>query len=253
MKKKISTLLIVLGILIVAYPLANRAYIWYWENSLLEGFESELDLQIESDSTSEADYLALQVLFEQESQLADNDESALIQSDSESYIIPAEDYMDPVDRDVSSRTSTTESDPEPTTASVQASNTGTLGKIVISKIDLTMPLLKGASEYNLNRGAATIAGTSDFGEIGNVGIAGHRGRSHGIMFNRLDEMAIGDTIEVVTSEQIYKYKVYKTHIVEPTDVSVLYRNSKDQILTLVTCDPVRNPTHRLIVHAILVP
>ncbi|MCD4713353.1 MAG: class D sortase [Clostridiales bacterium] len=252
MKRKISTLLIIIGILVAAYPLASRAYIWYWENKLLEGFESELELQIESETTSEADYLALQVLFEQESELADRDESGLLVSDSNPNVIPAEDYIDPIDR---TQNSGTASDPEPATetASPQPSSSGALGKIVIPKIDLTMPLLSGASEYNLNRGAATIAGTSAFGEIGNVGIAGHRGRSYGIMFNRLDEMSIGDTIEVVTSEKTFKYKVYKTHIVEPTDVTVLYRNSKDQIITLVTCDPVRNPTHRLIVHAILVP
>lgn len=250
MKKKISTLLIIIGILVAAYPLANRAYIWYWENKLLEGFESELELQIESETTSEADYLALQVLFEQESELADRDESGLLQPDPDTDVIPAEDLMDPIERP---QTSGTAQEPVSEPAPVQSSNTGTFGKIVIPKIDLTMPLLSGASEYNLNRGAATIAGTSGFGEIGNVGIAGHRGRSYGIMFNRLDEMVIGDTIEVVTSEKIYKYKVYKTHIVEPTDVTVLYRNSKDQIITLVTCDPVRNPTHRLIVHAILVP
>lgn len=246
MKKRISTLLIILGILIAAYPLASRTYIWYWENKLLEGFETELELQIESERTSEADFLALQVLFEQESQLADRDESGLMQPDPDIDIIPAEDYLDPNFRDERPQIS---AQPEP----VQTSNTGAFGKIVIPKIDLTMPILNGATEYNLNRGAATIAGTSSFGEIGNVGIAGHRGRSYGIMFNRLDEMVIGDTIEVVTSKKTYKYKVYKTHIVEPTDVTVLYRNSKDQIITLVTCDPVRNPTHRLIVHAILVP
>lgn len=250
MKRKISTLLIIIGILVAAYPLANRAYIWYWENKLLEGFESELELQIESETTSEADFLALQVLFEQESELADRDESGLLVSDPNPNLIPAEDYIDPVDRTQNSGT-VSESEPEPVTP--QSSSPGTLGKIFIPKIDLTMPLLSGATEYNLNRGAATIAGTSAFGEIGNVGIAGHRGRSYGIMFNRLDEMTIGDTIEVVTKEKTFKYKVYKTHIVEPTDVTVLYRNSKDQIITLVTCDPVRNPTHRLIVHAILEP
>ncbi len=116
-----------------------------------------------------------------------------------------------------------------------------------------MPVLLGATERNLNRGAAVIAGTSDFDEVGNVGIAGHRGRSYGIFFNRLNELAEGDIIEVTTNNKVYKYTVYKIHIVEPTDVSVLYRNDSDKILTLVTCDPIKNPTHRLIVHALQNP
>jgi sortase A len=45
------------------------------------------------------------------------------------------------------------------------------------------------------------------------------------------------------------YTVYKTFLVEPTDVSVLRGNKTDKMLTLITCDPVVNATHRLIVQA----
>ncbi|MNJ78497.1 Sortase family protein [compost metagenome] len=47
----------------------------------------------------------------------------------------------------------------------------------------------------------------------------------------------------------YKYKVYNIIIVEPTDLSVLDKNDEDAIITLITCDPMINPTHRLIVQA----
>ncbi|MGM0882619.1 MAG: sortase [Bacillota bacterium] len=43
--------------------------------------------------------------------------------------------------------------------------------------------------------------------------------------------------------------MYKVSIVEPTDVSVLNYNNKDKLLTLITCDPIINPAHRLIIHA----
>jgi len=98
-----------------------------------------------------------------------------------------------------------------------------------------------------------ISGTSDFGVVGNVGISGQRVSSYGIFFHRLNERTQGDTIEVTTNNTVYKYTVYETLIVEPTDVSVLNRNDKDKILTLVTCDPVKNPTHRLIIHALQNP
>ena len=69
----------------------------------------------------------------------------------------------------------------------------------------------------------------------------------------LNEIENGDIIEVITKEKHYKYTVYKVHLVEPDEVSVLNSNGKDKILTLVTCDPVKNPTHRLIVHALQNP
>lgn len=74
-----------------------------------------------------------------------------------------------------------------------------------------------------------------------------------MFFNRLNEIEVGDIIEVVANNKTFKYTVYETLIVEPTDISVLYRNDEDKVLTLVTCEPVKNPTHRLIVHALQNP
>lgn len=244
MRNKIAVMLIVLGLIVAAYPLANKLYIYYWESKLLGEFDSQIDLQIEADSSAESEFFGLQDIFEEESEAADELEllsQGTTEPTTEEYTAPA------------LSNSPTES-PEETTQTAEAkSPSGAIGKIVIPKIELSMPILEGASDYNLNRGAATIDGTSGIGEVGNVGIAGHRGRSFGIMFNRLDEMEVGDLIEIQTSSETFKYRVYKTLIVEPTDVSVLYRSAEHKVLTLVTCDPVRNPTHRLIVHAVLEP
>lgn len=65
----------------------------------------------------------------------------------------------------------------------------------------------------------------------------------------MNEVEIGDKIVITTESERYTYEVYKISIVEPTEVSVLKPNGKDKILTLITCDPLKNPTHRLIVQA----
>lgn len=237
-RKWVSTLLILLGIGVASYPLISRVYADYWQDKLLQDFEADLSLEIEAPQLVESDYLALQVIFENED----------IRAENETPLAEAETTEEPV---IEATVESTES--STTTQPATTIQTGVIGKIKISKINLVMPILLGASEKNLNRGAAVIAGTSAFGEIGNVGVAAHRGRSYGLFFNRLDELENGDIIEVTAENKIYKYTVYKTHIVEPTDVSVLYRNKKDKVLTLVTCDPVVNPTHRLIVHAVQNP
>ncbi|OMC64754.1 class C sortase [Paenibacillus odorifer] len=127
------------------------------------------------------------------------------------------------------------------------------GKVIalieIDKIDLKLPVLEGATKANMKHAAAHMKETAPLGEIGNAAIAAHRARTTGRLFNRLNEVVVGDVITVKTSDQVFNYEVYDISVVDPSDVSVLDGNDKDKILTLITCDPLVNPTHRLIVHA----
>lgn len=126
------------------------------------------------------------------------------------------------------------------------------GILSISKINLKLPILHGATQENLKTTLASIENTGQAGQIGNYAIAGHRSHTYGRNFNRLDELEVGDTINISTKETTYKYQVTEKLTVEPKDVWVLQGNDIDKELTLVTCDPLINPTHRLIVKAKLV-
>lgn len=126
---------------------------------------------------------------------------------------------------------------------------GVLGIISIASIDLKLPILEGATKKNMRHAAAHMSETTPLGQVGNAAIAAHRAHKEGRLFNRLGEVKIGDEIIVQNAQQSYVYKVYNIVIVEPTDLSVLDKNDKDSVLTLITCDPMINPTHRLIVQA----
>jgi sortase A len=102
-------------------------------------------------------------------------------------------------------------------------------------------------------GAGHLTGTDYPGEKGNAAIAAHISRAYGRMFNRLGELEAGDTIVIKDRHQTFKYTIFNTSIVSPDDTSVLKRNGEDQLLTLITCDPVGKAIHRLIIHARLVP
>ena len=67
----------------------------------------------------------------------------------------------------------------------------------IPKIHLETPLLEGTDDTTLNRAVGLIAGTARPGEIGNVGIAGHRDG----FFRGLKDVAIGDTVKLVTERR----------------------------------------------------
>ena len=156
-KKWLSTGLIIAGLGIAAFPIADKLYADYWQNKLLEAYDSQLTLNEEADQQAEADYLALQAIYE-----------ASDAGEANSEDITSELSTEVVD--------TTEATTATTTEKSKAVDKSVIGKIKISKIDLIMPILMGATEKNLNRGAAVIAGTSNFGEIGNVGV--EIGRAH---------------------------------------------------------------------------
>lgn len=126
---------------------------------------------------------------------------------------------------------------------------GVMGVVSISKINLTLPILEGATQENMKYAATHITETTAFGEIGNAAIAAHRARTTGRLFNRLDEVEIGDKILVRTKDADFVYTVFQKRMVFPVQVSVLNRNNVDSILTLITCDTTPEATHRLIVQA----
>ncbi|MGG4493052.1 class D sortase [Brevibacillus reuszeri] len=130
---------------------------------------------------------------------------------------------------------------------------GARGVIRIPKIDLQMMIFEGSTETSLSKGAGMIEPKKQFG-INNVGLAGHRAIAYGKQFNRLDELAPDDEIEIKTKTDTYEFVVVETFVVNRTEVEVL-SDSKEPLLTLVTCTPIgsKDPVDRLIVQAKLKP
>lgn len=121
------------------------------------------------------------------------------------------------------------------------------GILSIDKIDLTLPILHGATDKNMKTTVASIENTGKAGEVGNYAIAGHRNYTYGRNFNRLDEMSVGDKIQVDNGSVQFEYTVMEKLVVKPEEVWVLEGNGQDKEITLVTCHPMENPTHRLII------
>lgn len=123
-----------------------------------------------------------------------------------------------------------------------------IGILIIPKINLKVVIGEGADLQTLKYAVGHFKGTALPGQKGNFCVAGHRSYVFGEYFNRLNELNIGDEIEVQTLNGKFKYKVYKTEVVLPSHVEVLNATS-DATMTLVTCTPIYVGTHRLIVKA----
>lgn len=107
-----------------------------------------------------------------------------------------------------------------------------MGILRIPKIHVEVPILAGTDDLSLNRGVGHVGGTASPGEEGNIAIAGHRDG----FFRGLKDVAVGDTIEIVTLRQTETYIVDRITIVERDDISVLQPRPRSS-LTLITCYP----------------
>jgi sortase A len=116
--------------------------------------------------------------------------------------------------------------------SAAALSGGTLGEIEIARLGVAAMILEGTDERTLRHAVGHIAGTPFPGQSGNVGIAGHRDT----FFRALRNVQHGDEITLTTLNGSYLYDVDTTQIVGPKDTQVL-NDSKESILTLVTCYP----------------
>ena len=133
------------------------------------------------------------------------------------------------------------------TASARPRST-TLAVLRIPRIHLEVPVLEGTDETTLDRAVGHIEDTAVPGGAGNSGIAGHRDG----FFRVLKDVSEGDVIELETLRGSEKYRIQRTWIVTPDDVSVLDPTPTPS-LTLVTCYPfyfVGSAPERFIVRAV---
>lgn len=107
-----------------------------------------------------------------------------------------------------------------------------VGRLSIPRLGLSVMVVEGVASGDLRHAAGHIPGTALPGESGNVAIAGHRDT----FFRPLRRIQPSDIVTLSTLGGEYRYRVTRTEVVPPQDVSVLGPTT-DDTLTLVTCFP----------------
>jgi LPXTG-site transpeptidase (sortase) family protein len=120
-------------------------------------------------------------------------------------------------------------------------------------------VVQGVKLSDLSRGPGHYEETADPGELGNFSIAAHRA-GHGAPFANLDDLEIGDTIEVETANGIWTYTIDTApRIVEPSDTWVVDpvpgegsdAEPTERRMTLTTCHPRYGSSQRMYVSGVL--
>ncbi|WP_338844320.1 class D sortase [Clostridium perfringens] len=115
---------------------------------------------------------------------------------------------------------------------INSKRTNVIGILEIKSIGLKAPIVDG--EENLDYVVAKYRNSANFGQIGNVILAGHNNMK-GSIFKNLYKVKIGDIIEIKTDNNIYKYKLTERVIVNPSDSSLLTQDISKKEITLITC------------------
>ena len=126
---------------------------------------------------------------------------------------------------------------------------GIIGYLSIEKMNVVLPILLGASEQNMLKGAVHMTQTSYpiGGENTNCVLAAHRGYNKQDMFRNIHRLKIGDEVVLDNLWETLYYRVVEIQIVEPTEVDkVLIREGRD-LLTLLSCNPLGQHTERILV------
>ena len=126
-----------------------------------------------------------------------------------------------------------------------------LGTISIESIDLNLPMWDDAGIIPLRYGAGVYKDSVMPGEVGNLVILGHRMKTYGSIFNRLDEVKVDDEVVILTMDGI-SHTYIVDQIIEALDPNKLpdyltQEVSQGKQITLVTCTPTGVGSHRLII------
>ena len=122
-----------------------------------------------------------------------------------------------------------------------------IGRITMPTLDRDYFVIEGTNTGDLRKGPGHYADTPLPGQPGTVAIAGHR-TTYGAPFRTIDQLDRGDPIRIEMPYGRFTYRVEKTRIVEPTEVSVK-RNVGHDRLILSACHPLYSAAQRLIVFA----
>ena len=108
---------------------------------------------------------------------------------------------------------------------------GSLGRLKIPKLGLSVKVYEDESLESLAKGAGHFKSTSCWD--GNVGIAGHN-RGITTHFGKIHTLKAGDQIVYTTQLGTRTYEVFYVGQISETDFSRLDRSSENMI-TLITC------------------
>jgi sortase A len=125
-----------------------------------------------------------------------------------------------------------------------------IGQIKIPNINVSLPIIHGTDDEQLEKGVGHYPGSVLPGEPDHSILSGHRDT----VLSELKDIDLKDTIIISTSAGTFTYEVINKYIVDADDTTVI-KPTSEATLSLTTCYPfsyIGNAPQRFIVHSKLI-
>ncbi|MEO1769802.1 class C sortase [Candidatus Enterococcus ferrettii] len=128
-----------------------------------------------------------------------------------------------------------------------------IGKLVIPKVDINLPILAGLANQNLLTGAATYQADQQLGKSNYV-LLSHNIFDQDLLLHRIQNLNEKDTIYATDFKSIFHYEVTVNKTIQDTEVSYVEEGSANQtpIITLLRCEGDIGTIYRRVVQGKLV-
>lgn len=126
-------------------------------------------------------------------------------------------------------------------------------RLYIPPLDLDWVVVEGVTQQDIKHAPGHYPDSAGPGDVGNYAVAGHRAPG---MFWDLDRLAVGDELILEDRTRFYTYAVTESRVVTPDKTEVVDPDPENPgaepttaMLTLTTCWPKFDNTHRLVIFA----
>lgn len=123
------------------------------------------------------------------------------------------------------------------------------GVLNIPGIQLTLPISFAFTDKNLLVSAVSLFPERDV-KTSNTVLMGHHLSEKDVLFGKLNQVKVGDSLLLTLNNQTYHYVVETVQIIKETDITWL-EPTEESALTLVTCDQPTYTDQRLVVRGTL--
>lgn len=122
--------------------------------------------------------------------------------------------------------------------------------VEIPAIDVYLPIYHGTDEETLLNGVGHLENTSlpGGGKSTHAVLSAHRGLPSARLFTDLDLLKKDNIFRIYVLDEVLTYQVYDIETVNPDNTSSLHIKEGEDLVTLITCTPYGENTHRLLVH-----
>ena len=122
-----------------------------------------------------------------------------------------------------------------------------IGKIHLPSLDRSYVMAEGTDTATLRKGPSHYPDTPLPGQRGTVAVAGHR-TTYGAPFRTIDDLRPGDPVVLEMPYGRFSYRVERTRIVRPEDLSVKRKVRYDRLI-MSACHPLYSAARRIVVFA----